>query len=197
MPIIAGRASAAYGAGFAAVTTAPYLGPYGAYDSITAVTVPSSGVSRITFAAIPTEYKHLQLRMHTRTSQAAGEDNIILRFNNDTASNYSWHYIFSAGNGSAPSAGASATADNLFVLQTTGTSAASYIFGTAVIDILDFNSSTRKKTVRSVNGYDRNGSGYSFHQSGFWNNSEAITSIDIVPSTGFSQHTSIALYGVK
>lgn len=196
MPIIAGRASAAYGAGFAAITAAPYLGPYGAYDSITSVTVPSSGVARISFTDIPTGYKHLQLRMHTRASSGT-EDNIAIRFNSDTAANYSWHYIYSGGGGGAASTGASANVDNLFVLQTAGSSASSYIFGSAIIDILDFNSITKKKTVRSVNGYDRNGSGFTFHQSGFWNNTAAITNIDIFPTNGFAENTSIALYGVK
>jgi hypothetical protein len=169
--------------------------PDGAYDSLSTVTVPSGGVASITFAGIPTGYKHLQLRFTTRSSASGGSDNISFQFNNDTAGNYSWHYIYASGSIVAAGSGASAT--NIFAMQTSGTTALANAFGVAVVDILDYSNTSKNKTVRSLNGYDLNGSGYVFYQSGLWMSTSAINSIKINPGTGFSQYSQVSLYGVR
>ena len=94
MPIIATRASAAYGAGFAAITAVPYLGPFGAYDALASVSVPSGGLASVTFAGIPTDYKHLEIRMFAKfTVLTSGR----VRFNNDSSAIYSGHSFHGAG----------------------------------------------------------------------------------------------------
>ena len=121
MPIIAGRASAAYGAGFAAITTS-YLGPFGAYDSLASATVGATAVPSITFAGIPTGYKHLQIRVINKDSQASGSHSSRMQFNGDTGSNYTYHAL--VGDGSSATGGALTSQTNLFpgyVMGTTGT----------------------------------------------------------------------------
>lgn len=191
MPIIAGRASAAYGAGFAAITAAPYAGPFGAYDSLAAITVPSGGLASITFDGIPAGYKHLQIRA-TQLNTALATTN--LRFNGDFASNYSRHYLYGGG-ASATGAAGSANVTSIGVLYNESTTYAAV----GVIDILDYNSVSKNKTVRSLMGYDANGSGYVFFYSGSWmNSSSAITSLTFTPDGGsIAQNTTFALYGVK
>ena len=80
-------------------------GPQGAYDALATVTVPSGGVASIEFAGIPTGYKHLQLRLLTRTNRADTNDFMTIRFNGDSGSNYAYHSLY--GNGA--SAGANDT----------------------------------------------------------------------------------------
>jgi hypothetical protein len=191
MPIIAGRASAAYGAGFAAVTTAAFA-PIGAFDALGTVTVPAGGLSSITFAGIPqTGYSHLQIRA---TSVASGEMNHYMQFNGDTSANYSWHELYGTG-----SAATSANSANVEFIKAgyNGTT----LPAPSVIDILDYTNTNKFKTTRGLAGSDNNtgSNNYILFRSGNWRSTAAINSIYIYPSsaTTFSQNTSFSLYGVK
>jgi hypothetical protein len=199
MPIIAGRASAAYGAGFAAITTPPFQ-PFGAYDSLATVTL-SAATSSIDFVGIPTGYKHLQIRMLTKTSSTGtGGPNLVATFNGDTANgNYRSHYL--TANGSSHSAGGVQASGYYLLVGNTLENNASYtsMFGAMVIDILDYANTNKNKTVRSIYGHDRNGSGEVGFNSSLWMNTAAVTSISlsIVGATNFVTDSSFALYGVK
>ena len=170
--------------------------PAGAYDALATVTVPSGGAASITFAGIPTGYKHLQLRGLTNNT-ASSSAFIYTAFNGDTSTNYNWHQL--AGDGSAASASNSASFPGAVInnmgLGTNNTS----VFGAAVIDILDYTSTTKNKTVRSLSGFDGNGSGVICMNSNLWRNtSAAITSITMTYAGGnFAQHSTFALYGIK
>jgi hypothetical protein len=199
MPIIAGRASAAYGAGFGAVTTIPYQGPFGAYDALISLTV-SSAVSSVTFSGIPNDYQHLQLRnLATQGTggTSAGSDTFnTARFNGDTGSNYISHAILSDGaSTSSVNTGASQTSMWLGVVPTGATSS----FGASVLDILDYSSTSKNKVIRGLNGHDRSGIGIVCFQSAMWmNSSTAVNQITIFATSGtFSIGSQFALYGVK
>jgi hypothetical protein len=80
--------------------------PSGAYDSI--ATVTGTGRLRLlSFTSIPATYTHLQIRYLAGSS--GGPDSTVLRFNSDTASNYSRHALWANGSSVAASALASAT----------------------------------------------------------------------------------------
>lgn len=169
--------------------------PAGAYDALATVTVPSGGAASITFAGIPTGYKHLQLRGLSNNT-AATSAFIYTAFNGDTSTNYNWHQL--NGDGSSASAGNNASFPGAVVnnmgLGTNNTA----VFGAAVIDILDYTSTTKNKTVRSLSGFDGNGSGNICLNSNLWRVQAAITSITITYAGGnFAQHSTFALYGVK
>ena len=72
-------------------------GPDGAYDALATVTVPSGGLSTITFAAIPQTYKHLQIRILARGTNASNEIAIVPQINGVTGNNYTQHGIFADG----------------------------------------------------------------------------------------------------
>jgi hypothetical protein len=189
MPIIAGRASAAYGAGFSRVVTAPFT-PVGSYDALGSVTVGAGGLSEITFSGIPqTGYSHLQIREISKTT--SGTDSGIT-INGGTAAVYRHHL---AGDGSGVSSfSATASAFIMFSAGSTGTN----IFSASVVDFLDYSSSTKNKTVRSLSGRDLNGSGLLGIASALFNTTNPITSITLTPGSGnFAQYTQFALYGVK
>lgn len=181
--------------------------PQGAYDALSTVTVPSGGLASITFAGIPQGYKHLQIRSISRvTSSAAGSTasygaSALLRFNSDSGSNYWWHYVL--GDGSSASAGNSGSATtSLYVSDMAGPWATqtANTFSGAVVDILDYASTTKNKTLRALTGQDRNGYGRVILNSGSWSNStiQAINSITMTTDgTAFAEYSQFTLYGVK
>jgi hypothetical protein len=171
--------------------------PNGAYDALATVTVGSTSVATIDFAGIPQGYKHLQIRGLTRSDQASSSTSSRMRFNSDSGSNYDYHALY--GNGSSPAGAENIAPVNVMLIGNyPGASATSGMFGASVIDILDYSSLTKYKTVRFLNGYDNNGSGQVTFGSNLWMNTNAITSISLFPATGnFVQYTQFALYGVK
>ena len=162
--------------------------PTGSFESIQTITVSSSNTVSLTFSTLPTSYQHLQIKLFSST---ATNGSPFLKFNSDaTAGNYYTHTLL--GTGSA----ASGTAyNNNYVPYYPGTSTN---FGVSIIDILDYNTTSKTKVARILGGYDANGSGVVFLQSLFWNSTNALTSISLVASdAGFNQYSVAELYGVK
>lgn len=189
MPIIAGRASAAYGAGFGAITTPPYQGPFGAYDALASVTVGATAVQSITFAGVPTGYKHLQIRASALGS--SNNDDVTARFNNVSSNSYSYHEM--RGTGSSVTSGGAANISFVYV----GTNALTTEFPTVfIMDILDY-ASSKNKSVQVLQGKDSNGGGTLSLFSSAYRGTEAIANITISCGGTFTQHSSFALYGVK
>jgi hypothetical protein len=163
------------------------------YESIQTVTLVSNQPS-ISFTSIPSTYKHLQIRI-----RAAGTDNtnVRVRFNGDGGSNYSWHSV----NGGAPygsnptASGAGSQSSMMAYDQQLGNS--SY-WNVAVADILDYSSTVKAKTMKTVSGVDNNSGGFLYITSGAWYNSTAVNSITMFPvSNNFFAGSSFALYGIK
>jgi hypothetical protein len=191
MPIIAGRASAAYGAGFAAITAPPYLGPFGAYDSLASVTV-GTATATITFTGIPSGYRHLQLRGIALSSSSS--NGVAMRFNGDSTANYSLKGLEGSGASATSYGSANGTTNNAGY---TGDATYPGIF---VCDILDYASTTKNKTVRAITGNDANGAvRYASLLSGAYYSTNAINTITIFhgASVNFNTYSSFALYGVK
>ena len=168
----------------------------GSYDAIGTATVGSGGQSTITFSSIPGTYKHLQIRAIAKDSQASSSHSLRIQFNSDTGSNYTYHAVI--GDGSSASAGALTSQTNLFpgfVMGTTGTN----VFAVSIHDILDYANTNKYKVIRTLSGVDNNGSGNMGLFSGLWINTNAITSITILPaaSTNFTQYSQFDLYGIK
>jgi hypothetical protein len=169
----------------------------GSYESIATVTVGSGGTSTLTFSSIPSTYTHLQIRGISRTNNPGSVDNVVIRFNSDTGTNYSWHQL--AGDGSAASSGAETSKNYILIGLFPSGSTNSSTFGSHVIDILDYSNANKNTTARGLSGYDLNGSGQLVLRSGAWYNTAAITSITITQLTSYnySANSSFALYGIK
>ena len=166
--------------------------PEGAYDAL--ATASPSGINNLTFTGIPTGYKHLQIR----ASYAADNgyiDDTLWTINGDTTSGnyYGFHQL--TGDGSSAAAQAYNGYGRLAVAPVGSNSTS---FSAAIIDILDYASTTKNKTFRSLVGFDANGSGVIRLRTGLWMNTAAITSINIVANSGnFVAGTQFALFGVK
>jgi hypothetical protein len=180
----------------------PPWSPEGAYDALATVTVPSGGTASVTFAGIPSGYKHLQIRASAQCNRATyGTDDLNITFNSDTTANYGYHTLF--GNGATAQATAASSTAFMQVLSGAGTGNGS-TFASSIIDILDYANTNKYKTMRTLSGDDLNGlvagyGGYAVLSSGLWISTSAITSVSIVINTGasFTEHSSFALYGVK
>jgi len=164
------------------------------YESIATSTVGSGGTSYIEFTSIGSGYKHLQLRYIAMFTDGAAE--FELAFNSDTtAGNYARHFLY--GDGSSAGAGAATGSNTRSILYTRNSS--SNTVGASVLDILDYGSTSKNKTLRALNGQDYNGSGSVALISGLWmNSSNAITSIKLQPTAGtIREYSTFALYGIK
>jgi hypothetical protein len=176
-----------------------FVSPPNSYESIATVIAGSGGAASITFSSIPSTYTHLQIRAIGRTNRSGGATNDPFKivFNSDTATNYSQHYL--QGDGGSASSFASVSIGFIAAYLATATSATANVFGTTIVDILDYANTNKYKTTRALGGFDNNGSGVLGLVSGNWRNTNAITNITVSPQVGTSwdQYTQIALYGIK
>ena len=166
------------------------------YESI-ATTTLGSNQTTVTFSSLGTDYKHIQFRILGRSANVgATRGNIRVQLNGDTGANYAWHILAGLGNTTFASGGASATQMRLTYFPNNGNS--SGIFGTGILDILDYKSTTKNKTLRMFGGDDTNGAGYIATASGLWVNTSAITSVSMVHGDGdWLAGSTFALYGIK
>ena len=161
------------------------------FESIATVSV-SSNTATITFSSIPQTYTHLQVRGIARTNRNSTIDSY--QFNLNGNNNTKSHEL--RGDGASASASSGNVANGIIP----GNTATASSFGAFVTDILDYTSTTKNKTVRTICGFDNNGSGGEIDfTSSFYDSTSAITSITITVGTGNSyvQYSHFALYGIK
>lgn len=158
----------------------------------------TSNTASITFSSIPTGYSSLQIRFIGRSTRAAADANTRLQFNSDTGTNYTYHEL--SGSGTAASSGGAASQTYADFGRAPGTTITNTsIFGVGIIDIQDYLSTTKNKTIRSVYGYDTNGTGEIGMRSSVWMSTSAVTSITLFQASSASwlAGSTIALYGMK
>jgi len=163
------------------------------FQSIATVVVPSGGQSSVTFSNIPSTFTHLQVRAICSSSSAPDFAN--LKVNSDTTgSNYARHLLYADGGSVTAAASTGSTITNLGKISNSST-----IMATFIVDILDYANANKNKTIRSLGGYDSNGSGEIDFNSILWMNTNAITSLQFTTynSANFVQYSSFALYGIK
>jgi hypothetical protein len=165
------------------------------YESIATVSVGAGGSSSVTFNSIPSDYTHLQIRFIGKSTLTgtSGAD-FALRFNSDSAVNYNGHQLY--GDGSGAFSGVTDGTAELYLGWVTRSGVTP--FAAYVSDILDYKNTNKFKTVRSLGGWDNNGTGFVIYRSGVWRSTAAITSITVIqPSGSLAQYSHLALYGIK
>lgn len=172
----------------------------GAFESIATV-APTTG-NTVTFSSIPGTYKHLQIRyLYGFPAGTTGIINTLIYFNGSTTG-YAWHQLQGDGtsvtvNGYPSEMGSIRTG----VASTGAATLATSAKMPSIVDIVDYASTTKNKTVRSFSGSSTDGvvSNYVTLNSGVWVNTAAITSITIFAAggTNWGAGSHVALYGVK
>jgi hypothetical protein len=157
------------------------------YESLATNTL-SSAASSITFSSISGSYTDLRLVFVPKST--AG-DNIAIKFNSDSGSNYSSTWVY--GDGSS----ATSSRNTAFSRIQLPISLSSSQFSVIVIDILSYTDS-KNKTVLIDYALDASGSSYVTRQISLWRNTGAITSILLESQGGgtFTSGTTATLYGI-
>jgi hypothetical protein len=154
----------------------------------------SSGT--VTFSSIPSTYKHLQLRIMSRSSSTGR--NIQIRFNSDTGANYAQHNL--RGNGATAAATGTASTTEIEAGWIATSADLTNVMGASIIDVHDYASTTKNKTLRSISGVNNNNTSTNeriYLYSGLWMNTAAINSISIVSNSGnWTTASTFALYGM-
>jgi len=165
------------------------------YESI--ATLNGTGASTtISFTSIPSTYSHLQLRILGRSSVASVTQTAVLTVNGDTGANYANHVII--GDGSTVQASGGASSSNIPRIYSVGSNATADVMSVGIIDIQDYASTSKYKTVRIFTGDDRNGAGRTALSSGLWQNTTAVNRLDITTGGGnWTTASTFALYGIK
>ncbi len=149
-----------------------------------ATTTGTGSSGTITFSSIPSTYTDLIL-IQTGASSVSSEV-ISLRFNNDTASNYSRTYVL--GNGSGVASGRDSSITSIYAGLVEANS-------NNIFQIQNYSNTTTNKTclVRSnvINTFTA-------AVVGLWRSTAAINRIDVlVPSGNWNTTATFTLYGVK
>jgi len=155
-----------------------------------ATTTLGSAASTITFSSIPATYTDLKI-VFTGTATASGDD-LLLRFNGDTGTNYSVTAL--QGNGATASSFRSTSI--AFVYLAGSASMSTTIPTFSEVDIFSYAGSTNKTLLAQYSG-DFNGSGVTNKTVGLWRNTAAITSVSLLLlATTFKVNTTATLYGI-
>lgn len=160
------------------------------YELIETTTLASSA-SSVTLSSIPQTYRDLVLVVSPKVSSYPNW--IGLRFNGDSAGNYS--YIYMTGTGSA-AASADASSQNQIAIigQMQSGEVGSYIF-----QVQDFSATDKDKPVIARGGYATGvGTPRTNFTSGRWDSTAAITSLTLINdfSVSYDAGSTFSLYGI-
>jgi hypothetical protein len=162
---------------------------------IASATVSGTSTTSVNFSGIPQNFSHLHLRCFVRTDRVATGDNLYMRFNNDTASNYNFHYM--QGSGSATVAGQGSAVSVLLGVVNCASNQAND-FALNIVDVLDYTNTNKYKVIKNLVGCDTVGAGSTSIWSGVWISTAAISTFNIVANVGnFTPGTRFDLYGIS
>ncbi len=164
---------------------------------IAEITVPTGGQATIDFTAIPATYKHLVFTLSARTNGAYIDTDLALTVNGDTSASYDDQYLSTTGASGGGSAATGATSARAGL--TAGANAVAGVFAETSIEILNYASTTFRKTwqVETFDHGNDAGNGFKIIESGQWRNTAAITRLTLTPPSGsFVVGTVATLYGV-
>lgn len=158
-------------------------------EEFIAKTTTSSSASTVTLSSIPNNYTDLIVVINY-DSATAGNQSINMRFNGDTATNYSYTYL--AGSGSAASSSRGSSDNRIYCgSSSTGTT---NIASNSIVNIQNYSNSTTYKTaLLRTNNPDY----YVFANVGLWRSTVPITSITFYQTSyNFINGSTFSLYGV-
>lgn len=165
------------------------------FTLIASSTVGAGGASSIDFTSIPATYTDLVLKISTRDTEASPSNGGIIQFNNETATtNYSSRWLYGTGS----IAGSLTRSSNQSFYESNSANSTASIFANIEVYIPNYRSSAVKSLSNdSVTENNATSVGLIL-TAGLWNNTAAITSITLKPSSGlnFVQHSTAYLYGI-
>ena len=157
------------------------------YEKIATNTLGSAAAT-ITFSSIPGTYTDLVLIC---APLSATVDNVVINYNSDTGSNYSWTTV--GGNGTAASSHRGSNDAAPYVQYQSGTSTTQ---SNITINVMNYSNTTTHKTAICRGNNIAYGTDATVV---LWRNTNAITSILLKQrgSNNFSAGSTFTLYGIK
>lgn len=143
-----------------------------------------SGAANGYFTNIPQNFKNLQIRVYGRDSLGA-TTHLYLRLNNDAGSNY-WMHSLAGINGTLSDSSNGSLISYFPAIWLPTNSNTSNLYGTGIVDILNYSNTSMFKTMGAYGGFDLNASAtgrVGFHDC-IWNSTAAVTSIEIGVENG-------------
>jgi hypothetical protein len=165
------------------------------YEAIATVEVGSGGAATIEFTSIPATYTDLVLRASVRSSNATTQDDMYLRFNGDTGSNYSDRAIYSS-NGTSAASLSHSSIGFLFTGSIDGTTSTASTFTSTDFYIPNYTSANYKSVSQDIANENNATAGWLGMFAGLWASTSAITSITLSNSP-FAEYSTATLYGIK
>ena len=170
-----------------------------AFELIQSVSL-SATQSNVVFSSIPSNYRYLRIFTSTKGSATGPSYMLRMRFNGDSGSSYLFANMRYTNDRlvNASTAQNSIELPNAVPRSDTRTT----IFGTAIIDIAEYASTTKRKSVRAIFGNrvtgDNSADNVIGQTAGTWSSTSAITSIDLFPQAGsWGVGSTFYLYGIK
>lgn len=159
--------------------------------------VLGTSAASVTFSAIPSTFTDLCLKISARTTFASTNGNVFVRFNSDSAANYS--YTMLQGTASAAYSYTFPGETNDFAGAVSGANATANTFGSIEMYIPSYTAS-QKKPLNSISASESNVASNVLIESiaNLWQGTATITSITLsTDSTSFAAGSSFYLYGIK
>jgi hypothetical protein len=163
--------------------------PTNTYVALQTQTLGTAAAS-VTFSSIPQGYTDLVLISQLKNTGGAG--NLKIRFNGDTASNYSYTNIY--GNGSSASSGRNSNQTEIIFGQA---DSVQFLFNT--LNIFNYTNTTTFKTTLSRSNDAGGGNLYPSTGAivGLWRKTpEAITSFSIFSDSNIASGSTFTIYGI-
>jgi hypothetical protein len=160
--------------------------------------VLSSAAASVTFSSLPTVYSHLQIRYSARGDAGVSNTTFLVRFNGDTATNYSQHWFY--GNNAAVTYGTGSAQTGIGLITYAANSATASHFTGGVVTIPNYQSTTNNKTLQVSTVTQSTGGPIMVagQGGGAWYSTAAVTSLTLVSGTGnFNTNSRFSLYGIK
>lgn len=173
-------------------------GGVSAIDVIATATL-AADASSIAFPDIPQTYSHLRLMIMARTTEAAANGSLFIRFNGDATAAYDSQRIFN--NAATPSGGqfAGETFGRIGVVP--GANGDVGHAAAVTVEIPDYSRTAWEKAFLAQSFHthaDATGSFFQQYAGGRWRSTAAITAITLLPGAqNIATGTVATLYGLK
>lgn len=164
------------------------------YEPIASTTLGADAAS-YTFSSIPGTFTDLRLVVVGRSTRTAQTyDSLFLRFNGDTATNYSLTYIY--GSGSAAGSGRASSQGRMQIGRFNHSNGNSNP-GIVTADIMSYANTNVFKTALGASAASAENWPVARYV-GLWRSTSAVTSIEVtVETASLASGATLSLYGIK
>lgn len=175
-------------------------GETNSYELIS-TSLPNGTVGSVVFSSVPQTYKHLQIRYAVRNNEAfdavRGFFLHLAPGATDSAAGNIYRSHMLLGNGSSVASSVAAADFRIVQEMVPTTGSTSNSFGVGIIDILDYASTSKNKTIRWSAGVNTSSSSKVALISGARYLTDAVSTLDMYSNGNFVNGSRISLYGIR